>query len=207
MRPGKRVVYLVDDDEDVRHALQMLLRTVGFEVKAYTSAVEFLDRLDRDRLGCIVADVRMAGLSGLQLLERLAAEGTRMPVVVITGHGDVNACRRAFKGGAVDFLTKPVDEGVLLEAIEIGFARLDALQRESGAGREARVLLEGLTVREREVLDMVARGWSTKEIARALDVSPRTIETHRANLGEKLGTTSVAEMVRIVLAGAREAPP
>jgi FixJ family two-component response regulator len=143
----------------------------------------------------------MPGLSGLQLLERLAAEGERLPMVVITGHGDVNACRRAFKGGAVDFLTKPVDEGVLLEAVEAGFSRLEAECRERGEASEAQALLDGLTTREREVLDMVARGWSTKEIARALDVSPRTIETHRANLGEKLGTTSVAEMVRIVLAG------
>jgi FixJ family two-component response regulator len=207
VRPGSRTVYLLDDDEDVRLALQMLLQTMGFEVEAYPSALAFLDRRDRSRLGCIVADVRMPGLSGLQLVERLAAEGERMPVVVITGHGDVNACRRAFKGGAVDFLTKPVDEQVLLEAVEAGFARLDVQRREGGEAAEARALLDRLTAREREVLDMVAQGWSTKEIARALGVSPRTVETHRANLGEKLGTTSVAEIVRIVLAGGGEGPP
>jgi FixJ family two-component response regulator len=192
-------VFLIDDDEDVRDALEMLLRASGFAVEPFASALAFLERRDREAVGCIVADVRMPGLSGLQLLERLAAEGERMPVVVITGHGDVNACRRAFKGGAVDFLTKPVDEQVLIEAIEAGFARLDAQRREASEVDEARAILVRLTQREGEILDMVARGWTTKEIARAMGLSPRTVETHRANLAEKLGTTSVAEMVRLVL--------
>jgi len=201
MSPTPRTVYLIDDDADVRDALDTLLRSAGFEVRAYASARGFLERRADGRRGCIVTDVRMPEVSGLQLLERLAAASERMPVVVITGHGDVAACRRAFRGGAVDFLIKPVDEHVLLEAIESGFAMLDEQDRSSREAGEARELMERLTAREREVLDMVARGWATKEIARALDVSPRTIETHRANLAEKLGTTSVAEMVRIVLAG------
>jgi FixJ family two-component response regulator len=194
-----RTVFLIDDDEDVRDALRMLLQAAGFAVKAFPSALAFLEQRDRTAEGCIVADVRMPGLSGLQLLERLAAEEDRMPVVVITGHGDVNACRRAFKGGAVDFLTKPVDEQVLIEAIEAGFTRLEVQRREAGEVDEALVLLSRLTQRENEILDMVARGWMTKEIARAMGLSPRTVETHRANLAEKLGTTSVAEMVRLVL--------
>jgi FixJ family two-component response regulator len=200
--PG-RTVFLVDDDDDVRQAIGLLLRTMGFAVVPFPSARDFLERRDRDRPGCLVADVRMPGLSGLQLLERLAAEGERMPVVVITGHGDVAACRRAFRAGAVDFLTKPVDDVVLLEAVEAAFARLDALRRGADDGEEARGLLERLTAREREILDMIARGWATKEIARALAISPRTVETHRANLTEKLGTTSVAELVRLVLAADR----
>lgn len=198
-----RTVFLIDDDEDVRLALRLLLKTMGFAVQAFPDAASFLERPDRRGLGCIVADVRMPGLSGLQLLERLAAEGGRMPVVVITGHGDVAACRRAFRSGAVDFLVKPVDEQVLLEAVEAGFARLEAGRREIGEAEESRRLLEALTAREREILDMVSRGWATKEIAQALDVSPRTVDTHRANLAQKLGTTSVAEMVRIVLAAAK----
>ncbi|MBX9758971.1 MAG: response regulator [Beijerinckiaceae bacterium] len=202
MKRAPRTVFLIDDDEDVRQALSLLLRTAGFSVDAFASALAFLERHDRKTLGCIVLDVRMPGLSGLQLLERLAAEGERMPVIVVTGHGDVNACRRAFKSGAVDFLSKPVDEQVLLEAIETGFVRLEARRRESDERAESQALYARLTQREREILDMVARGWATKEIARALDVSPRTIETHRANISEKLGTTSVAEMVRIVLANA-----
>ncbi|MDO9442719.1 MAG: response regulator [Beijerinckiaceae bacterium] len=206
MSRAPRKVFLVDDDDDVRQALQILLRASGFDVEPYSGALAFLERRKQDSLGCIVADVRMPGMSGLQLLERLAAEGERMPVVVITGHGDVSACRRAFKAGAVDFLTKPVDEQVLLEALEQGFAILDAKRLRSDEVAEVRELLDRLTAREREILDMIARGWATKEIARALDVSPRTVETHRANLAEKLGTTSVAEMVRLVMAGARDAP-
>jgi FixJ family two-component response regulator len=193
-----RTVFLIDDDEDVRDALRMLLRAAGFAVEAFPSALAFLERQEKAG-GCIVVDVRMPGLSGLQLLERLAAEGARIPVVVITGHGDVNACRRAFKSGAVDFLTKPVDEQVLIEAIEAGFTRLEVQRREASEVDEALALLSRLTQRENEILDMVASGWMTKEIARAMGLSPRTVETHRANLAEKLGTTSVAEMVRLIL--------
>lgn len=195
-----RTVFLIDDDEDVRLAIGLLMHTMGFAVQPFPNALAFLERPNRQSLGCIVADVRMPGMSGLQLLERLAAEGERMPVIVITGHGDVNACRRAFRSGAVDFLTKPVDEQVLLEAIETGFQRLDAELREAGEAAEAKALIAQLTQREREILDMIVLGWATKDIAKAYDLSPRTVETHRANLALKLGTTSVAEMVRIVLA-------
>ncbi|MBF9234577.1 response regulator transcription factor [Microvirga alba] len=208
MKPSQQTVFLIDDDEDVRDALGLLLRTVGFSVEAFPNALAFLERPNREKLGCIVADIRMPGLSGLQLLERLTAEGDRMPLVVITGHGDVNACRRAFKGGAVDFLAKPVDEQVLIEAVGVGFARLHERTRQQAERGELSALLARLTPREREVLDMVARGWATKEIARALDLSPRTVETHRANLAEKLGTNSIAELVRMVLADPeRGAPP
>ena len=176
MKTLPRTVFLIDDDEDVRDALRMLLRAAGFAVEAFPSALAFLERQEKAG-GCIVVDVRMPGLSGLQLLERLAAEGARIPVVVITGHGDVNACRRAFKSGAVDFLTKPVDEQVLIEAIEAGFARLEVQRREASEVDEALALLSRLTQRENEILDMVARGWMTKEIARAMGLSPRTVET------------------------------
>jgi FixJ family two-component response regulator len=202
MSPTPRRVHLIDDDADVRQALEMLLTSAGFTVTTYSDARAFLERRQQGAQGCIVTDMRMPGLSGLQLLERLGTEGSGMPVVVITGHGDVAACRRALKGGAVDFLTKPVEEHVLLEVLEAGFARLEETVAASLEASEARALLAKLTAREREVLDMVTQGWATKEIARALDVSPRTIETHRANLAEKLGTASVAEMVRIVLSGA-----
>lgn len=202
-------MFLADDDEDVRDALGLLLRTAGFAVETYPSALAFLARPDRTAAGCLVADVRMPGLSGLQLLERLAAEGDRMPVVVITGHGDVGACRRAFRNGAVDFLTKPIDEQALIEAVEAGLARLGIGQRGGGEGEgeAAQEKLRHLTPREREVLDMISLGRTTKEIARALGLSPRTVETHRANMGAKLGTTSVAEMVRLALAHRGPAAP
>ena len=201
MKPASRIVYLIDDDVDVRDALTLLLRTMGFVARPFASAQDFLERPDPRPDGCIIADIRMPGTSGLQLLERMAAEAERMPTVIITGHGDVAACRRAFRAGAVDFLTKPIDEQVLLEAIEAGFAALNERSRTQAAraGREA--LLAKLTQREREILDLVAAGLSTKEIARALDVSPRTVETHRANIADKLGAGSVAEMVRIALDG------
>ena len=199
MKPAARTVYLVDDDSDVREALTLLLKTMGFAAKPFSSAQAFLDRPDPRQDGCVVVDIRMPGVSGLQLLERMATAAVRMPTVVITGHGDVTACRRAFKAGAVDFLTKPVDEQVLLEAIEAGFAQRDDLSRDQAERSERAALLARLTPREREILDLVAQGRSTKEIARALDLSPRTVETHRANIGEKLGATSVAAMVRAAL--------
>lgn len=201
MKPASRLVYLIDDDSDVRDALVLLLRTMGFAPRPFAGVQSFLDRPDPRQDGCLVVDIRMPGTSGLQLLERMAKEAGGMPTVMITGHGDVAACRRAFKAGAVDFLTKPIDEQVLLEAIEAAFAVLDARNRTEAAraGRDAR--LAKLTQREREILDLVAEGLSTKEIARALDVSPRTVETHRAHIAEKLGAGSVAEMVRFALDG------
>lgn len=195
-----RRVFLIDDDRDVREALTLLLATCGFVVEPFANAQDFLERSAGDRAGCLVTDIRMPGLSGLQLLERLATESDRLPVVVITGHGDVASCRRAFRGGAVDFLTKPVDEHALIEAIEAGLMRLDAVIATGEEVKERRVLLARLSPREREVLDMVAMGWTTKEIAGALSISPRTVESHRAKLAEKLGTASVAEMVRLVVA-------
>ncbi len=201
MKPAPRLVYLIDDDADVRDALVLLLRTMGFAPRPFAGVQPFLDRPDPRQDGCLVVDIRMPGTSGLQLLERMAKEAGGMPTVIITGHGDVAACRRAFKAGAVDFLTKPIDEQVLLEAVEAAFAVLDQRNRAetARAGRDA--LKAKLTQREREILDLVAEGLSTKEIARALDVSPRTVETHRAHIAEKLGAGSVAEMVRFALEG------
>ncbi len=201
MKPVPRIVYLIDDDADVRDALLLLLRTMGFAVRPFAGVQPFLDRADPRQDGCLVVDIRMPGTSGLQLLERMANEAGGMPTVMITGHGDVAACRRAFKAGAVDFLTKPIDEQVLLEAVETAFAELDARNQAEAAraGRDA--LRAKLTQREREILDLVAEGLSTKEIARALDLSPRTVETHRSNIAEKLGASSVAEMVRFALEG------
>lgn len=199
MKPAPRGVYLIDDDADVRDALVLLLRTMGFAVQPFATVQSFLERPKPRQDGCLILDIRMPGTSGLQLLERMAAEAERMPTIVITGHGDVAACRRAFRAGAVDFLTKPIDEQILLEAIEAAFAGLDERSRTQAerAGRAA--LLAKLTQREREILDFVAEGHSTKEIARTLDLSPRTVETHRAHISEKLGAGSVAEMVRFAL--------
>ncbi len=189
-------VYLVDDDAPVREALSLLLRTYGMNVESFGDPTTFLAHVDPARPGCLLLDLRMPMISGLQLQQKLVERGIDWPAIMITGHGDVNACRRAFKAGIVDFLTKPVDEQVLLDAIQSAAQELErVLER-----KEAHDLLGTLTEREREVLDMVCRGWASKEIAASLNVSSRTIDAHRANIAEKLGTSSVAEFVRLTLA-------
>ena len=193
------IVHLVDDDAAVRDGLALLLRTVGYTVESYRDPADFLAALPRARPGCILLDLRMPVMTGLQLQERLVAEGCDWPVILMTGHGGLEACRRAFKAGAVDFLTKPVDEEALIEALQSGFSRHAERQSRAAEAAEARMLLERLSAREREVLAMVGGGHATKDIARALDLSPRTVETHRANIAAKLGTSSVAEMARLLL--------
>lgn len=198
-----RVVHLVDDDAAVRDGLGLLLSTLGFSVACYAAPAAFLAALPRAKPGCILLDLRMPLMSGLQLQERLAQEGCDWPVILMTGHGGLDACRRAFKAGAVDFLTKPVDEEALMEALQAGFARQAERQGRAAEAAEARMLLERLTAREREVLAMVGGGHPTKDIARALDLSPRTVETHRANIAAKLGTSSVAELARLLMLAER----
>lgn len=200
------VVHLVDDDAAVRGALALLLRTVGMAVEEHADPAALLARLPVAPPGCLVLDLRMPVMSGLQLQERLLAQGCDWPVILLTGHGGLEACRRAFKAGAVDFLTKPVDEQTLIEAVQAAFARLDTARARDAERAEARALLARLTAREAEILRLVGLGHATKEIARALDLSPRTVETHRANIAAKLGTASVAEMARLVLLGG-QAPP
>lgn len=192
-------VYLIEDDRDVREALTLLLRTAGMEVEAFPDAMKFLALL-RDRpVGCIVTDVRMPMVTGLQLQDRLREQNCHWPIVVITGHGDINACRRAFKAGAIEFLTKPVDEHELIEAIQKGQSHYAGRSARDAEAAEAITLLASLTNREREVLDMVSRGWASKDIATALELSLRTIDVHRAHIAAKLGTTAVAELTRVVM--------
>ncbi|GGF71990.1 DNA-binding response regulator [Azorhizobium oxalatiphilum] len=189
-------IYLVDDDQPVREAIALLLGTYGMSVETFADPATFLAHVDRARPGCLILDLRMPMISGLQLQQKLVERGIDWPVIMITGHGDVNACRRAFKAGVLDFLSKPVDEQVLLDAIAMAGKALEQVLERA----EAQDLLGRLTEREREVLDMVCRGWASKEIAAALNVSARTIDAHRAHIAEKLGTSSVAEFVRLTLA-------
>lgn len=192
-------VYLVDDDQGVREAIALLLRTYGMSVETFAGPETFLAHVDAERPGCLLIDLRMPMITGLQLHDRLVARGIDWPTIMITGHGDVNACRRAFKSGIQDFLTKPVDEQLLVEAVHAAFETLQArLERV-----EARALLARLTEREREVLDMVSQGFASREIAAALGVSARTIDAHRAKIAERLGTSSVAEFVRLTLAASK----
>lgn len=193
------MVHLVDDDAAVREGLGLLLSTLGYTVRAYAAPADFLAALPQARPGCILLDLRMPLMSGLQLQEKLVQQGCDWPIILMTGHGGLEACRRAFKAGAVDFLTKPVEEEALMDALQAGFARQAERQGRAAEAAEARMLLERLSAREREVLAMVGAGHPTKDIARALDLSPRTVETHRANIAAKLGTSSVAELARLLM--------
>ena len=194
-------VLLVEDDRALRQTLASALEAAGYAVTGSGSCADAVALLTHhpQPIDLMVLDLRMPVMSGLQLQERLLAGGCDWPFILLTGHGGLEACRRAFKAGAVDFLTKPVDEEALIEAVQAGFARLDGARSRDAERVEARALLARLTAREREVLAMVGNGHATKEIARALDLSPRTVETHRANIAAKLGTASVAEMARVVL--------
>lgn len=198
-------VYLVDDDEAVRRALGLLLSTVGIEVTSFADPHAFLFHVQKLEPGCLILDIRMPAISGLKLQEKLNEQGIDWPTIVISGHGDIDACRRAFRNGAVDFLSKPVDEQDLIDAIQKGQEVLERTLGRRAEKAEALALLDALTPREREVLDRIAEGFTTRQIAEGLGLSPRTVESHRAAIGAKLGTTSQAEMTRLWLEG-RGAP-
>lgn len=192
-------VYLVDDDAAVRDALSLLLETVGLDVSSFASPETFLREAANLPPGCLILDIRMPAISGLKLQERLAEIGIDWPTVVISGHGDIEACRRAFRNGAMDFLSKPVDEQDLIDAIQKGHAELTAREQVSAERAEAIALVQSLSAREAEVLGMIAKGLTTKQIAEALELSPRTVESHRAAIAAKAGTTSTAELTRFWL--------
>ncbi|MFO1265947.1 MAG: response regulator [Rubrivivax sp.] len=190
------LVNLVDDDAAVRESLALLVGTVGLRVAPWGDPQTFPRRLRPRRDRPIVLDVRMPGLSGLMVLERLLAEGVDQPVIMLTGHGTVDMCRRAFKAGAAEFLEKPVDDQALLDALQQA-VRAHARQRQRQRGdREARERYGRLSEREREVLGLIVAGLTNKEVGRALGLSPRTVETHRAHLFAKLAVESLAQLVR-----------
>jgi len=190
-------VYLVDDDAAVREALCLLLSTVDIPARAFPGPEEFLRDVGSLKPGCLIVDIRMPAISGLKLQERLHANGIDWPTVVISGHGDIEACRKAFRNGAIDFLSKPVDEQDLIDAIQKGQAALVKNFQQQAERSETLALMERLTGREKEILGLVARGFATRQIADALSLSPRTVESHRSAIGSKLGTTSPVELTRI----------
>lgn len=198
-------VFLVDDESDLRTALERVLRAEGLQVEAFASAADFLARVPADAEGCLVLDVAMPELDGLALQQRLLARGTRLPIVFLTGHGDIPMSVQAIKAGAVDFLTKPARRTDLLRAVRAGLAlaREESAARKTAAGLQAR--LAQLTPREHEVLRHVIAGKLNKVIAAALGTAEQTIKVHRGRVMEKLGAASVAELVRI--AQQLEIPP
>lgn len=202
------LIHLIDDDAAVRDSLALLIGTVGLRVTTWAEPLAFLAGFDRQAIGAIVLDVRMPGLSGLTVLERLRAEGVDQPVVMLTGHGTVELCRRAFKSGAAEFLEKPVDDELLIETLQTAVRQHVRSRERHQADREARERHAQLSEREREVLGLIVAGLTNKEIARALGgLSPRTVETHRANLFAKLGAESLAQLIRRYAALVDEAPP
>lgn len=190
------LVHLVDDDAAVRESLALLVGTVGLRVAPWPDPQSFLAGFDREAIGAIVLDVRMPGLSGLAVLERLLAEGADQPVIMLTGHGTVEMCRRAFKAGAAEFLEKPVDDQALLDALQHAVRTHARRRQRQRADREARDRFGRLSEREREVLGLIVAGLTNKEVGRALGLSPRTVETHRAHLFGKLEVESLAQLVR-----------
>ncbi|GAA4425571.1 response regulator transcription factor [Acidovorax lacteus] len=200
------VIHLVDDDAAVRESLALLIGTVGLRVQTWAEPEAFLAGLDRSNIGAIVLDVRMPGTSGLTVLDRLVALGVDQPVVMLTGHGTVEMCRRAFKAGAAEFLEKPVDDEVLIEALQAAVRQHVRSRERQQADQQARERFALLSAREREVLGLIVEGLTNKEIGRALELSPRTVETHRAHLFAKLGAESLAQLIRRY-AALIDAPP
>jgi two-component system response regulator FixJ len=195
-----RLVHLVDDDEAIRRSASFMLRTSGYLVKTYASGVELLALGKAVPPGCILLDVRMPEMDGLEVQAALKDQGVLLPLIVMTGHGDVNVAVQAMKAGAVDFIEKPFEKAVLLSAIEEGFARIEQAGRRHARTDEARARLGALTPREADVLHGLVRGHPNKTIAYDLGISPRTVEIHRANLMTKLGVASLSEALRIAFA-------
>lgn len=197
--PNEAIVHVVDDDVAVRQSLSFLLASDGFPVRLYESASAFLNAVNSAASGCIVTDVRMPDIDGIELLRRLKARRSTLPVIVITGHADVPLAVEAMKEGAVDFIEKPFEERVLLEAItravETADKNADAVRRK--ADLMARV--SQLTPRQRQVMDRVVQGQSSKEIAAELGISPRTVETYRLWIMEKMGASSTAMLIRMAM--------
>jgi two-component system, LuxR family, response regulator FixJ len=194
--PRNVQVFVIDDDEAVRRSLCWLIESADHATKAFPSADEFLVELpDTDGVGCIVTDVRMPGMSGIELLEELASRGSNLPVVVITGHGDVPLAVEAMRLGAIDFVEKPFEEKALLEVIECALEESEKRNLILSANAVVRKRFEGLSLREHEVLEKILSGTPNRRVAQALGITEKTVEAHRAHIMEKIGAGSFAELV------------
>lgn len=197
---NSRMVHIVDDDESIRRSTSFALRTTGHDVTAWASGTEFLREVRHVEQGCILLDIRMPDIDGLQVQQQLAERGVTMPVVMMTGHGDIAIAVRAMKAGAVDFLEKPFERAALMLAMEIAFDRIAAADDAAARAEAANVVLGVLTPRERDVLTGLAQGLPNKTIAYDLGISARTVEAHRANLMTKLDVRSLSDALRIAFA-------
>lgn len=197
MKEQDPIVFVIDDDRMIRDGLQSLIRSVGLRVETFASAQDFLGAKRPDATACLVLDVRMPGLSGLDLQLKLRDDGIPIPIIFITGHGDIPMSVRAMKEGAHEFLTKPVRGQDLLDAVQKALASDRALRQERLEANEVRSRFESLTPREKEVLDLVVEGLLNKQIADQLSMSELTVKTHRAHLMEKTRAESLAHLVRM----------
>lgn len=195
----KGTVFIVDDDADVRDSLCALLEAEGYEAKEFASARLFLDQYQPREASCVVADIRMPDMDGLELQEEILRQGWGLPVIIITGHGDVPLAVRAMKAGAVDFIEKPFDDETLRAGIERGLEQSRRTLGESAFVQEVESRLAQLTVREREVLEHLVAGRANKVIAHRMDISPRTVEVHRGRVMEKMEARSLSDLVRMAL--------
>ncbi len=193
------VVHIVDDDEAVRKSLAFLLSTAGAPVRVYESATAFLEALPSLQPGCLITDVRMPDMTGLELLERLKAKRVDIPVIVITGHGDVPLAVEAMKSGAVDFIEKPFAEDTILKAVRAACERAGSKGKQSGEEAALAERLASLSERERQVLDGLIAGNANKTIAHELGISPRTVEVYRANVMNKMQAKSLSELIRMTI--------
>ncbi|PKQ02423.1 MAG: DNA-binding response regulator [Alphaproteobacteria bacterium HGW-Alphaproteobacteria-12] len=195
----ERTVFVVDDDEAVRDSLSVLLEAEGYAARAFGSARAFLDVCQPDQAGCLVADIRMPDMDGLALQEELVNRRIALPVIIVTGHGDVALAVRAMKAGAVDFIEKPFDGEALLDGVKRALELARKQKSRSARARDAAARTATLTLRERQVLEHLMAGRSNKMIAHELGISPRTIEIHRAHLMEKMQVRSLSDLVRTAL--------
>jgi two-component system, LuxR family, response regulator FixJ len=206
MRSDK-LVHIVDDDDAVRRSAAFMLKHAGYLVESYVSGVEFLKQAKDAARGCVLLDVRMPEMDGLEVQQEMAARGIDMPVVILTGHGDVGVAVKAMRAGAVNFIEKPYEKEALLQAIEEAYQRLDRKHDKAMKASEAKVRLASLTGRERDVLNGLVAGFPNKTIAYDLGISPRTVEIYRANMMEKLRARSLSEALRIAFVAEGESEP
>lgn len=194
------IIFVVDDDEAVRLSTEMLIRSMGLRVESFESAAEFLEDFDPQQPGCVILDIRMPGMSGLELQEHLNEIEATLPVIFVTGHGDVPMAVKAMKAGAIDFIQKPFRDQELIDRVHAALARDSEEREESQAHAETQEHVDLLTAREREVMGLVVDGRANKEIAFDLGLSPRTVEIHRARVMSKMSAKSLPDLVRKVLA-------
>ncbi len=199
-----RLVHLVDDDAAIRRSVGFMLKTSGYDARTYETGAELLKCAGELDSGCILLDIRMPGMDGLEVQKALQERGVRLPVIIMTGHGDVTLAVKAMKAGAADFIEKPFAKETLLGSLDEGFRRLSQAEVTGDRRKDAEVRLQALTPRERDVLDGLAQGLPNKTIAYDLGISPRTVEIHRANLMSKLAVRSLSEALRIAFAAQDE---